>query len=63
MAVRYIPVGTQESDAEWEIAQRKRLKQLRELADGPASVEGVQASIDADKLEEEINKKKKSAAA
>ena len=52
-----------QEDAEWEIAQRKRLKQLRELADGPASVEGVQASIDADKLEEEINRKKKSAAA
>lgn len=53
----------EQENTEWEIAQRQRLLKLRELADGPASVEGVQASIDADKLEEEINKKKKSAAA
>ena len=53
----------EQENTEWEIAQRQRLLKLRELADGPASAEGVQASIDADKLEEEINRKKKSAAA
>lgn len=52
-----------QEDAEWEIEQRKRLLKLRELADGPASAEGVEASIEADRVEEEINRKKKSAAA
>ena len=53
----------EQENAEWEIEQRKRLLKLRELADGPASAEGVEASIEADRVEEEINRKKKSAAA